>query len=129
MSKKVTNNLVADIKRDHVLTDRTVYSQLSYRFENIIQSIRWNIKNKQEKIEAIDQIVQDGHTFNQETGSQIEPDWVQLSNNRQWQVDQQDVEQTLLEYFIKAQKELFVDDVHKAKSQADAFESLKRIAS
>ncbi len=127
MSKKVTNNLVSDIKRDHVLDDRTVYSQLSYRFQNIVDSIRWNINNKQEKIEAIDEIVREGHTFDQKTGAQVEPDWVDLANKRAWNEAQQDVERMLLEYFTDAQKQLFTQTVEKSKSQADAFESLKKM--
>lgn len=126
MSKKVTNNLVSDIKRDHVITDRTVYNQLNWEFGKIIKNLQWSVNNKQEKIEAIDQIVQDGHTFNQETGSQIEPDWVKLANDRAWQEAQQDVTKMLLDYMQQANSELFPDVNFTARSQAEAFESLKK---
>jgi len=126
MSKKVTNSLVSDIKRDHVLTDRTVYNQLNWEFGKIIKNLQWSVNNKQEKIEEIDQIVQDGHTFNEETGSQVEPDWVQLANNRAWHEAQQEVSEMLLEYMQQANSALFPDVNFKARSQAEAFESLKK---
>lgn len=126
MSKKVTNNLVSDIKRDHVLTDRTVYNQLNWEFGKIIKNLQWSVNNKQEKIEAIDEIVQEGHTFNQETGSQIEPDWVKLANDRAWQEAQQEVTKMLLDYMQQANKDLFPDVNFTARSQAEAFESLKK---
>lgn len=126
MSKKVTNNLVSDIKRDHVLDDRTVYNQLNWEFGKIVKNLRWSVNNKLEKIEEIDQIVQDGHTFNEETGSQVEPDWVQLANNRAWHETQMAVSQMLLDYMEEANAKLFPDVNFKARSQAEAFESLKK---
>ena len=126
MTKTVKNNLVADIQRDHVLTNRTVYSQLNYEFSRFINSLNYSISKKLEKIEEIDEIVQQGHTFNQETGSQIEPDWVKLANDRQWNENQMEVSQRLLDYFEEANSKLFVDTEEKARSQSEAFESLKK---
>ena len=127
MSKKVTNNLVSDIKRDHVLTDRTVYNQLNWEFGKIVKNLRWSVNNKLEKIEEIDQIVQDGHTFNEETGSQVEPDWVQLANKRSWHEQQMEVSQMLLDYMEETNAKLFPDVNFKARSQSEAFESLKKM--
>jgi len=126
MTKTVKNNLVADIQRDHVLTNRTVHSQINYEFSRFINSLNYSINRKREKIEEIDQIVQDGHTFNESTGSQMEPDWVQLANIRQWSEHQMEVSQMLLDYFEQANAQLFPDVRDKATSQADAFAMLQK---
>ena len=126
MTKTVKNNLVADIQRDHVLTNRTVHSQINYEFSRFINSLNYSINRKREKIEEIDQIVQDGHTFNESTGSQMEPDWVQLANIRQWSEHQMEVSQMLLDYFEQANAQLFPDVIDKATSQADAFAMLQK---
>ena len=126
MTKTVKNNLVADIQRDHVLTNRTVHSQLNYEFSRFINSLNYSIGKKLENIEEIDQIVQDAHTFNESTGSQIEPDWVKLANDRQWNEHQMEVSQMLRDYFEQANAQLFPDVKNKATSQADAFAMLQK---
>ena len=127
MTKTVKNNLVADIQRDHVLTNRTVHAQLNYEFSRFINSLNYSIGRKLENIEAIDEIVRDGHTFNESTGAQIEPDWVKLANDRQWNQNQMEVSQMLLDYFEQANAQLFPDVIDKATSQADAFEMLQKV--
>lgn len=127
MTKTVKNNLVADIQRDHVLTNRTVHSQLNYEFSRFINSLNYSIGKKLEKIEEIDLIVQDGHTFNESTGSQIEPDWVKLANDRQWNEHQMEVSQMLLDYFEQANSQLFPPlSKETSTSQADAFAMLQK---
>jgi len=126
MSKKVTNNLVADIQRDHVLTNRTVNNQLNYEFGRMINNLHWSINTKLSKIEEIDEIVQQGHTFDSETGAQTEPDWVQLANNRTWHEQQMEVSQMLLDYIEQANAQLFPEVKSKATSQADAFAALQK---
>jgi hypothetical protein len=128
MSKKVSNNLVADIKRDHVMTDRVIYNQLNWEVGNIVKNLNWSINNKQSKIEEIDQIIYDFHASQDDReGGQTEPDWVDLDNKREWHLKQQEVVQKLKDYFIEANSELFPEVKAQAKEDAKA-RLLKRIA-
>jgi len=121
MSKKVSNNLVADIKRDHVMTDRVIYNQLNWEVGNIVKNLNWSINNKQSKIEEIDQIIYDFHASKHDReGAQTEPDWVDLDNKREWHRKQQEVVQKLKEYFIQANNELFPEVKAQAKEDAKA---------
>ena len=46
MTKQVKNNLVTDIKRDHVMTDRVINNQLNWELNNVVKNLEWSINNK-----------------------------------------------------------------------------------
>ena len=129
MSKKVTNNLVADVKRDHVMTDRVVYNQLNWELNKVIDNLKWSINNKQSKIEEIDQIFFDFNAgeYEDREGAQTEPDWVDLDNKREWHLKQQEVTKQLAEYFKAAVDQLFPEVKTQAKEDAKA-KFAKRLA-
>lgn len=127
MSKKVSNNLVADIKRDHVMTDRVINNQLNWEMNNMVKNLTWSINKKQEKIEEIDQIIFDYHTQSESRdGAQVEPDWVELENKREWHLTQQEVTLTLRDYIYEAIDQLFPEV--KAQAKEDAKERLLKRA-
>lgn len=128
MSKKVSNNLVADIKRDHVMTDRVINNQLNWEMNNMLKNLQWSINKKNEKIEEIDQIIFDYHAQGEEReGAQVEPDWVDLDNKREWHLKQQEVTRVLHDYISQAIDQLFPEVKAQAKEDAKA-RLLKRIA-
>lgn len=128
MSKKVSNPIASHISSKFALDDRITYNQLSYHFGEFIKHCKWSANQKLEKQERIDQIVQDGHTFDSQTGAQIEPDWVQLDNDRQWYEDQKNVTLALIDILQAASEEMFQATHKKARSQADALKRLKKLA-
>jgi len=120
MTKQVKNNLVADIKREHVMTDRVINNQLNWELNNVVKNLEWSINNKQEKIEAIDQIFYDFQASKDDKGAQTEPDWVDLDNKRQWHVKQQEVTRVLRDYFKQSVDQLFPEVKAQAAEDAKA---------
>ena len=120
MTKQVKNNLVADIKRDHVMTDRVINNQLNWELNNVVKNLEWSINNKQEKIEAIDQIFYDFQASKDGEGAQTEPDWVDLDNKREWHLKQQEVTRVLRDYFKQSVTQLFPEVKAQAAEDAKA---------
>lgn len=122
MTKQVKNNLVTDIKRDHVMTDRVINNQLNWELNNVVKNLEWSINNKQEKIEAIDQIFFDYNAgkYKDREGAQTEPDWVDLENKREWHLKQQNVTRVLRDYFKQSVTQLFPEVKAQAAEDAKA---------
>ena len=122
MTKQVKNNLVADIKRDHVMTDRVINNQLNWELNNVVKNLTWSINNKQSKIEEIDQIFHDFNLgkYEDREGAQTEPDWVDLDNKREWHLKQQEVTRVLRDYFKQSVEQLFPEVKAQAAEDAKA---------
>jgi len=129
MTKQVKNNLVSDIKRDHVMTDRVIYNQLNWELTKFVENLEWSINNKQSKIEAIDQIFHDFNSgkYEDREGAQTEPDWVDLDNKREWHLKQQEVTRVLRDYVKQSVDQLFPEVKAQAKEDAKA-KFAKRLA-
>ena len=122
MTKQVKNNLVTDIKRDHVMTDRVINNQLNWELNNVVKNLTWSINNKQSKIEEIDQIFHDFNLgkYEDREGAQTEPDWVDLDNKREWHLKQQEVTRVLRDYFKQSVEQLFPEVKAQAAEDAKA---------
>jgi len=118
MSKKVTNNLVSDIKRDHILDDRTTYNQLNWLLTGFVQYLDKTIERKElTKADILAQADVEAHALE---GSQEQVDWTKLERDYEWHNTQQEITQTLRDYFAEACDQLFPEVNAKAKSQADS---------
>ena len=122
MTKQVKNNLVTNIKRDHVMTDRVINNQLNWELNNVVKNLTWSINNKQSKIEEIDQIFHDFNSgkYEDREGAQTEPDWVALDNKREWHLKQQEVTRVLRDYFKQSVTQLFPEVKAQAAEDAKA---------
>ena len=102
------------------MTDRVINNQLNWELNNVVKNLEWSINNKQEKIEAIDQIFYDFQASKDGEGAQTEPDWVDLDNKREWHLKQQEVTRVLRDYFKQSVTQLFPEVKAQAAEDAKA---------